>query len=762
MKNNKLKCKIANSIKKEYTIICESMKHGGNGLISEVADIRNGGHYIVKSLRHNDKKSRKRFENEIRMLRECKDMPGVIPLLKSDPENTWYSMPIGKPIDLEELHNALMLSTMPDARDGDDVLENGVGKTLRKFIEQFLGLAETLLKLHKRGIAHRDIKPANIVFYDNRLVFIDFGISRDVSAAVDLTRNAKSLGAKFTMSPEMRRNPAIADYYKADVYSLAKTLWIFLTGEVTCFDGPYSPWDDNCSLRSDAHYHNVHLAEIEELLMGATDADPRKRLSMGDFVQYLRNWLEAEKYYAKVEESEWKFWGKLLSGNYLAETMVWRNYDDIKKVLKMVARTLTSSHVLYSDGGGHDFDGVVEVGEQGCIGLMLSNLEIMKPAVLWFEHFPEHESWDYLLLELADIPPCGSLGNIEEEELTEDSSGHYVSPDCILYGVYDYDKGGALPSTARYVIRRLRGKLLFPFKYGHYNYDFRDYDGSHGKFSAQEFREYITLMIATFDKAEKLKKRRSSCGCFPDINREMMTPDVREMKINKDIVSANADMLEQVMRWRYTGVLEHGAASCKLKFGFRFHPFFHASYPSNTRFLLNVSGQIAKADSNGITPFFVYNVTDAEVLVGRLNSWINELCNRAGYLETSYRAFTIIPLRNAYPSHMFNRDELKDILLNADDRCQNTLVVDDDGYLKMITDRSIAWKYAVEVRIFDMYTRSVGKYSNVESLDEIYKEVLSYWLFYLKNGCDSHNKLFPHESIEELEKKCAFYMSSHS
>lgn len=32
------------------------------------------------------------------------------------------------------------------------------------------------------------------------------------------------------MAPEMRRESSTADVSKADVYSLAKTLWIYLTG----------------------------------------------------------------------------------------------------------------------------------------------------------------------------------------------------------------------------------------------------------------------------------------------------------------------------------------------------------------------------------------------------------------------------------------------------------------------------------------------------------------------------------------------------
>lgn len=42
----------------------------------------------------------------------------------------------------------------------------------------------------------------------------------------NLTKIKESVGAKTTIAPEMKRNAKDSDGKKADVYSLAKTLWM--------------------------------------------------------------------------------------------------------------------------------------------------------------------------------------------------------------------------------------------------------------------------------------------------------------------------------------------------------------------------------------------------------------------------------------------------------------------------------------------------------------------------------------------------------
>ena len=107
----------------------------------------------------------------------------------------------------------------------------------------------------------------------------------------NFTRNDKGLGAIFTIAPEMKRNPKGADGSKADVYSLAKTLWMILSDDEKGFDGQYSSIDHTHGLRFYDHLKNEYLVEIEELLYQGTTNDPKARPNIKQFGNYLSQWL---------------------------------------------------------------------------------------------------------------------------------------------------------------------------------------------------------------------------------------------------------------------------------------------------------------------------------------------------------------------------------------------------------------------------------------------------------------------------------------
>lgn len=87
---------------------------------------------------------------------------------------------------------------------------------------------------HKRGIYHRDIKPQNCMRVDlddnvDHIKLIDFGLSKDVNGAVDVTQEGIILGTPEYMAPELvgsRTNPDA----RSDVYALGATLYKLLTG----------------------------------------------------------------------------------------------------------------------------------------------------------------------------------------------------------------------------------------------------------------------------------------------------------------------------------------------------------------------------------------------------------------------------------------------------------------------------------------------------------------------------------------------------
>lgn len=200
----------------------------------------------MKLLKRMGKEREHRFTAEIRVVEQLAgSIDGIIPILESAPEEYWYTMPVAKTI-LKHIGE-----TQAAAKD----IVSGV-----------IQLAETLSQLHARGISHRDIKPANILFYQNRYCLSDFGLVSLPDDPDHFTRSDKGLGAIFTIAPEMKRDPKHADGKKADVFSLAKTLWMLLTGDDKGFDGVYNSFDKSHSLRYIDKLSSEHLVELENLL----------------------------------------------------------------------------------------------------------------------------------------------------------------------------------------------------------------------------------------------------------------------------------------------------------------------------------------------------------------------------------------------------------------------------------------------------------------------------------------------------------------
>lgn len=197
--------------------LIENIGDGGNGTVWKCSN-QNGEFVAVKFLSKINKSKYKRFKSEIEILESIKDVSGVIPILRKHlPEDgqakirPCFEMPL-----------AVAINNNMSIDDSVDVI---------------IKVAETLITLHNMKISHRDIKPANILLY-KEWCLSDFGLA-DWPQKQDITQNGEAVGAKWTIAPEMRRVAKSADGLPADVYSLAKTLWILLTKRAKGFDGQY-------------------------------------------------------------------------------------------------------------------------------------------------------------------------------------------------------------------------------------------------------------------------------------------------------------------------------------------------------------------------------------------------------------------------------------------------------------------------------------------------------------------------------------------
>ncbi len=153
-----------------------------------------------------------RFRDEVKILQELNGHPGIIPYIDSSlPEiptrndPAWLAMSIGIPI-LERLEKS-------------DPIE---------IIEAVHLISVTLAELHGKNIFHRDLKPDNLFFFQDHFRLGDFGLTTFPGKS-NLTKKHQRVGSMFYMPDEMMDGGDNPEGGPADVFSLAKVLWVLIT-----------------------------------------------------------------------------------------------------------------------------------------------------------------------------------------------------------------------------------------------------------------------------------------------------------------------------------------------------------------------------------------------------------------------------------------------------------------------------------------------------------------------------------------------------
>lgn len=244
---------------------------GGNGEVWRVesADGRTAAMKVLYGRRGREGRYRlSRFKDEIGFLLARPEFPGILPLLDSRicdnlDEPSWYVMPVATPI-----RQALG----PDA--GPEAVVGAMAE-----------IAGTLVALAAEGVAHRDIKPDNLFELDGRWVIGDFGLVI-YPEKNPRTEHGRKLGPTDYMAPEMRRDADRADPGPADVWALAKTVWVLLTGQELPLPGTHRAAEAAHSLQERITFR--YAAELDLLLENATQVEPEKRISMQDMALELR------------------------------------------------------------------------------------------------------------------------------------------------------------------------------------------------------------------------------------------------------------------------------------------------------------------------------------------------------------------------------------------------------------------------------------------------------------------------------------------
>ena len=721
----------------------EQLGEGGNAEVYRVKHNTTGQEYALKDLVNGGSEKRRRFLEEIHIMREYSStITGILPIFHYSEDKYWYTMPIAMPvmkyIKLKELN-------------------------IKEIITYTIALCDTLIKLHKEGISHRDIKPSNIYFYDQKFYFGDFGLVDFPESENDFTKSDKGLGAIFTIAPEMKRNPKDADGKKADVFSFAKTVWMFLSDDEKGFDGVYNYADPQFGLHYIKKYKDEHLVELEELLTDSTNNDPSKRPTIEEFKNRLKNWLKIYSDYYKSQLSDWTFLRHRLFGDTPPESSSWSDCEDIVRVLNIIGNTPAYNHMLFHNKGGLDFSYAELAEEDACIKLYdtMGFCRIVKPKKLYFEGFKNDYKWNYFLLELDNLTPIFEPCISGEELLVEDFPAHYVSAQFVQYGVYDYDTGLPLPKGFKLVRRYTKGKFLIVMKSGPYNMINATYDGRHGDCSCNEFHDYIVYLIGLYSKAYEHIKQANLHKKFSDSRIEQAILSMPEFNLNpfkKDCTitppkksnfeetrKSKAFVDKNFLSFDFKSQLQPYVlpADPKIKFIFNFTPFREETTSlwekiKNTSYFICNDGKIKKINLKCEEEqcYCVYDRDKAIYIKNLLEETIHKLLekNNLAPLKPYEHYFSIELFRIGKPSHLFTKKEIEDIMRSADDRLSNQLVIDEDGYAKIINDNVDGNLYPVRHESWDAGNVYVGKYSDLSTLDDIYISSLKGWLAYLETN----------------------------
>ncbi len=470
-------------------ILKDFLGGGGNGEVWKCEN-SNGEIKAIKILKKVKRKSYDRFVDEMTVIEQNSDIGGIIALVDKFLPNDLTEQTPYYVMELCESCESKLRSCSIEAK-----------------VDAVIQVAETLNNLHQRNIFHRDIKPANILYYNSKYYLADFGLV-DYPNKKEISNRNEEIGAKWTMAPEMRRESSKADAAKADVYSLAKTLWIILTGNSKGFDGQYSP-DSIVNLKKT--FFREYTSPIDDLLLKSTDNDPKVRPSIEEFIESLLNWKKLSKNFHDRNQQQWFEIQAKLFPISKPSRVVWENVADIIKILKLVCSYENLNHLFFPNSGGLDLRNVRPAIEDGCIELDFQFVHIVKPKRLLFESFGYNSEWNYFRLEAEEILPHGDNVNkkikekikvniLDEEEVEDEieyafeelseASGEYYpyfSYEDRMYNKNDY----YIPNSARHITRWLKGSFVIFGKRSVYNLNPSTYDGRHNVMSTDEFRAYI-------------------------------------------------------------------------------------------------------------------------------------------------------------------------------------------------------------------------------------------------------------------------------
>jgi uncharacterized RDD family membrane protein YckC len=128
-----------------------------------------------------------------------------------------------------EGYATIAMELMPGGTLQDRLSRQGA-LPVKEAVDFTLQIIDGLEAAHEAGIVHRDVKPSNCFLdADGHAKIGDFGVSKALEGAVDLTLSGSFVGTPSYASPEQVRGRDLD--LRSDIYSVGATLYALLTGK---------------------------------------------------------------------------------------------------------------------------------------------------------------------------------------------------------------------------------------------------------------------------------------------------------------------------------------------------------------------------------------------------------------------------------------------------------------------------------------------------------------------------------------------------